>query len=117
VGSWASILLVSMAGAFTFAGMGLLAASRTQKSETANGIINIVMIPMWMLSGVFFSYEHFPGAIQPLIKLLPLTALNDALRSIILEGAPLRVQVPRLLVLCLWGGISFIFALRWFRWT
>jgi ABC-type multidrug transport system permease subunit len=116
-GSWASILLVSAAGAFTFAGMGLLAASRTQKSETANGIINIVTLPMWMLSGVFFSYEHFPEAIQPLLKLLPLTALNDALRSIILEGASLRLQGFRLLVLSFWGGISFMLALRWFRWT
>ena len=117
VGSWASILLVSAAGAFTFAGMGLLAASRTQKSETANGIINIVMIPMLMLSGVFFSYEHFPESVQPLLKVLPLTALNDALRSIILEGSPLRAQLPRLLVLGLWGGISFMLALRWFRWA
>lgn len=117
VGSWASILLVSAAGAFTFAGMGLLAASRTQKSETANGIINIVMIPMLMLSGVFFSYEHFPESVQPLLKILPLTSLNDALRSIILEGSSLRAQLPRLLVLCLWGGISFMLALRWFRWT
>jgi ABC-2 type transport system permease protein len=117
LGSWASILLVSAAGAFTFAGMGLLAASRTQKSETANGIINIVMIPMLMLSGVFFSYEHFPEAIQPVLKILPLTALNDALRSIILEGSPLRAQLSRLLVLGIWGGISFMLALRWFRWT
>jgi len=116
LGSWASILLVSAAGAFTVAGMVLLAASRTQKSETANGIINIVMIPMLMLSGVFFSYEHFPEAIQPVLKILPLTALNDALRSIILEGLPLRAQLSRLLVLGIWGGISFMLALRWFRW-
>jgi len=68
-------------------------------------------------SGVFFSYERFPAMIQPLIKALPLTALNDALRASILEGRPLSHQWPRLLVLTLWGGISFVLAVRWFRWT
>jgi ABC-2 type transport system permease protein len=55
--------------------------------------------------------------IQPLIKVLPLTALNDALRASILEGTPLLHQWPRLLVMLLWGGISFTLALKWFRWT
>jgi ABC-2 type transport system permease protein len=55
--------------------------------------------------------------IQPLIKVLPLTALNDALRASILEGTPLIYQWPRLLVMGLWGGVSFALALKWFRWT
>ena len=75
------------------------------------------MMPMWIFSGVFFSYERFPAVIHPFIKALPLTALNDALRATILEGAPLITQAARLLVLALWGGISFVLALRWFRWT
>jgi ABC-type polysaccharide/polyol phosphate export permease len=66
---------------------------------------------------VFFSYERFPAVIQPLIKAMPLTALNDALRAIILEGASMASQTGRLLVLAVWGGISFVLALRWFRWT
>ena len=70
-----------------------------------------------IFSGVFFSCERFPAVIQPLIKALPLTALNDALRASILEGTPLIHQWPRLLVMFLWGGVSFVLALRWFRWT
>jgi len=72
---------------------------------------------MWIFSGVFFSYQRFPALIQPLIKVLPLTALNDALRATILEGATLAAQGPRLLILLLWGGVSYLLALRWFRWT
>ncbi len=75
------------------------------------------MMPMWILSGVFFSYERFPALLQPLIQALPLTALNDALRAAILEGAPLTHQAVRLLVLSVWGVGSYFLALRWFRWT
>ena len=75
------------------------------------------MMPMWIFSGVFFSYERFPAIVHPFIKALPLTALNDALRATILEGATLASQSGRLLVLLLWGGLSFILAVRWFRWT
>jgi len=74
-------------------------------------------MPMWIFSGVFFSYERFPAIIHPLIKALPLTALNDALRASILEGTPILQQWPRLLVMIAWGGISFLLALKWFRWT
>jgi ABC-2 type transport system permease protein len=117
MGSWLSVLLISAFGALSFGGLGLLTASRAQKIESISGLINLVMMPMWLFSGVFFSYERFPSVIQPLIKLLPLTALNDALRATILEGATLPAQGPRLLVLLLWGGLSYLLALRWFRWT
>jgi len=116
-GSWISILLISAIGALAFGGLGLLTASRAQKIETASGLINLVMMPMWIFSGVFFSYERFPALVQPFIKALPLTALNDALRATIIEGASLATQSGRLLVLFLWGGISFFFAVRWFRWN
>jgi len=117
VGSWAAILLVSCLGALCFAALGLLTASRAQKIETASGIMNVVMMPMWIFSGIFFSYERFPAVVLPLIKLLPLTALNDMLRAIILEGSPLSSQAAPLAVVCLWGAISFFLALRFFRWT
>jgi ABC-type multidrug transport system permease subunit len=117
IGSWPSVILISAIGALCFGGLGLLTASRAQKIETISGLINLVMMPMWLFSGVFFSYERFPAIIQPLIKLLPLTALNDALRATILEGATLPAQGSRLLVLLLWGGLSYLLALRWFRWT
>jgi ABC-2 type transport system permease protein len=117
LGSVAAIALIAGIGSLTFGGVGLLTASRAQKIESVSGLINLVMMPMWIFSGVFFSYERFPSVIHPLIKALPLTALNDALRASILEGTPLLQQWPRLLVMVLWGGISFVLALKWFRWT
>jgi ABC-type multidrug transport system permease subunit len=117
LGSLWAITLLGTLGALCFGGVGLLTASRAQKIESVSGLINLVMMPMWIFSGVFFSYERFPAMIQPLIKALPLTALNDALRASILEGTPLLHQWARLVVLGLWGGISFVLALRWFRWT
>ena len=117
LGSIASILLLGAIGAVSFGGIGLLTASRAQKIESVSGLINVVMMPMWIFSGVFFSYERFPAVVQPLIRLLPLTALNDAFRATILQGQSLLEQWSRLLILLLWGGLSFILALRWFRWT
>jgi ABC-type multidrug transport system permease subunit len=117
LGSLWSILLIGALGATAFGGLGLLTASRAQKIESVSGLINLVMMPMWIFSGVFFSYERFPAAVQPFIKALPLTALNDALRATILEGSSLVSQSGRILILVLWGGISFVLALRWFRWT
>jgi ABC-2 type transport system permease protein len=112
-----SVLMLASLGAVTFGGVGLLTACRAQKIESVSGLINLVMMPMWIFSGVFFSYQKFPAIAHPFIKALPLTALNDALRSTIIEGAPLSAQSGRLLVLAVWGGVSFILALRWFRWT
>jgi ABC-type polysaccharide/polyol phosphate export permease len=117
LGSILSILLLGAIGALCFGGIGLVTASRAQKIESVSGLMNLVMMPMWIFSGVFFSYERFPSVIQPAIKALPLTALNDALRASILEGTPLIHQWPRLLVMFLWGAVSFGLALRWFRWT
>jgi ABC-2 type transport system permease protein len=117
VGSVAAIALIGGIGSLTFGGVGLLTASRAQKIESVSGLINVVMMPMWIFSGVFFSYERFPAVIHPLIKALPLTALNDALRASILEGTPLLHQWSRLGIMILWGGISFVLALKWFRWT
>jgi ABC-2 type transport system permease protein len=112
-----SVILLGSLGAVTFGGVGLLTACRAQKIESVSGLINLVMMPMWIFSGVFFSYDRFPAMAHPFIKALPLTALNDALRATILEGASLGSQSGRLLVLAVWGGVSFILALRWFRWT
>src|SRR5271166_2853184 len=117
LGSIFAILFIGALGAMCFGGVGLLTASRAQKIESVSGLMNLVMMPMWIFSGVFFSYERFPAVIQPVIKALPLTALNDALRASILEGTPLIHQWPRLLVMFLWGGVSFVLALKWFRWT
>jgi len=117
MGSWAAVILISAIGALCFGGLGLLTASRAEKIESVSGLINLVMMPMWIFSGVFFSYERFPKMFLPVIRALLLTALNDALRAIILQGDSLASQMGRIAVLAIWGGVSFVLALRWFRWS
>jgi ABC-2 type transport system permease protein len=112
-----SILILSLFGAIAFSGLGLLVACRAERIETVSGLMNLIMLPMWMLSGIFFSPDRFPDMLQPLVQALPLTQLNYALRAVILEGASLASQSLRLLILAAWGGISFVLALRWFRWN
>ncbi|MFQ5489842.1 MAG: ABC transporter permease [Phycisphaerae bacterium] len=117
VGSLLSILAVVAVGGVSFAGIGMLAASRAQKLETISGLMNLIMLPMWLLSGVFFSSARFPDLMQPFIQALPLTQLNQALRAVMLEGASLwAVKIP-LIILLAWGLVCFSLALRWFRWT
>jgi ABC-2 type transport system permease protein len=116
-GSVGSIAAVGLLGSMCFTGMGLLVASRAKKIETVSGLMNLVMLPMYVLSGVFFSAERFPQVFQPFIQALPLTALNNALRSVILEGANLASQSLELAVIATWGVTSFLLALRWFRWN
>lgn len=116
-GSLAAVAVLILLGAFTFAGIGLLVASRARTLETVSGLMNLVMLPMWVLSGIFFSSERFPDGAQPFIKLLPLTPLIDALRAVMLEGEPLIQQLSRLGILSLWALVTFALALRWFRWS
>ncbi len=112
-----SILVLALVGAICFSGLGLLVSCRAQRIETASGLMNLIMLPMWMLSGIFFSPDRFPSVLQPLVQALPLTQLNYALRAVILEGASLASQGWRLSILVAWGGISFFCAMRWFRWN
>jgi ABC-type multidrug transport system permease subunit len=116
-GSLLAMAVLILLGAFTFSGIGLLVASRAGTQETVSGLMNLIMLPMWMLSGIFFSYERFPEAAQPFIKAIPLTALIDALRGVTLEGTSLAALAPELGILAAWGIGSFILALRWFRWN
>jgi ABC transporter DrrB family efflux protein len=116
-GSILDLLLVSVVGALAFAGLGMLTASRAQTLEGVSGIMNLVMMPMWIFSGVFFSYTRFPDPLQPVIKALPLTPLLDALRSVMIDGAPLTANLGRLAIIGLWGGLSFAAALKIFRWS
>jgi ABC-type multidrug transport system permease subunit len=115
-GSLGALALLTIVGAFSFAGLGLLVASRAKTVEAVSGLMNLVMLPMWILSGTFFSYARFPEAMQPLVQTLPLTALNDALRGVMIDGASLaRVAAP-LGVVIAWGVVSFAVALKIFRW-
>ena len=115
-GSWISLSLMTLLGGFTFSGIGLLVAARPKTIEGVSGLMNFIMLPMWLLSGTFFSSERFPQVFQPFIKALPLTALNTLLRSIMNEGAPLWTNWINVAILLTWLVISFIVALKIFRW-
>lgn len=115
-GSLLGVAGVSFVGSLSFVGIALLVASRTDSTEVASGWMNAVMLPMYVLSGAFFSYERFPEVFHPAIRALPLTAFNDALRAIMNDGASLLATWPQLLVLAAWGGLASVLALRWFRW-
>lgn len=115
-GSLTALAMVSLLGAMCFAGLGLLVASRPRSIEAVSGWMNLVMLPMWLLSGTFFSYERFPAGTHVAIRALPLTALNDALRSVINEGGPLAASWPELAVMAVWGAGCFAVAVRIFRW-
>ncbi|HEY2748510.1 MAG TPA: ABC transporter permease [Polyangia bacterium] len=115
-GSLPLLLACATIGSLTFAGLGLLTASRAENTQTANGLINLVQMPMFLLSGVFFSSERFPEVLQPVIRALPLTALNDALRGVMIDGAGLNAIARPMAIVAAWGFASFALALRLFRW-
>ena len=115
-GSLASVAIIVLAGGLTFAAVGLLIASRAQTTQTVSGLINLVSFPMFLCSGVFFSASRFPDALQPFIRALPLTALNDALRDVMIEGASLSQVGSRLGIVLAWGVAAFVLAVRLFRW-
>lgn len=116
-GRVAELCAMMVLGVFAFAGLGLLVGSRARNSQTVAGLVNLVMMPMFVFSGVFFSSRNFPAAMQPAIRALPLTALNDGLRAIMNDGASLASLWPEVAVLAGVGAASFALALRWFRWT
>lgn len=117
LGSPLLLLGICFLGAFAFGGMGLLVGSRAQNTQTVGGLMNLVMMPMFIASGVFFSTSNFPDAIQPLLRALPLTALNDALRAVVNEGAEVTDIGRPLLVLSAWAAFSYAAALKVFRWV
>jgi ABC-type multidrug transport system permease subunit len=115
-GSMLELAALCVLGSLAFSALGLLVASRAQTIEAVSGLMNTVMMPMWIVSGVFFSAQRFPGALQPAIRALPLTALIDALRANMLQGAGLAQVAPQLGVLGVWLVVSFTLALKLFRW-
>lgn len=115
-GSLVTLGEVAVLGALSFGGIGLLVASRARTVEGVSGLLNVVMMPMWLLSGVFFSSSNFPERVQPIIRALPLTALNEALRAVMMDGATAWQLGRQTLVLGAWGVAGFAIALRIFRW-
>jgi ABC-2 type transport system permease protein len=115
-GSILSLVAISLIGALSFAGLGLLVAARPRTIEGVSGMMNLVMLPMWLLSGTFFSYSRFPQFLQPVIKALPLTAVNDSLRAVMNDGSPLTANWAPIAVMAVWGIVSFALAMKLFRW-
>jgi ABC-2 type transport system permease protein len=116
-GSLLALGTMAVLGALAFAGLGLLVASRARNTQTASGLMNVVMMPMFVLSGVFFSADNFPAFVQPAVRALPLTALNDGLRAVMNEGAGLVSLAPQAALLAGVAVASFGAALRLFRWS
>jgi ABC-type multidrug transport system permease subunit len=116
-GSLMALLAVTIVGGMAFAGFGLLAASRVRTIEAVSGLSNLITVPMWVMSGIFFSTARFPDAIQPLVQALPLTAVNDALRAVMLDGASIAAISGELAIAGAWGLATFAVALALFRWS
>jgi len=116
VGSFLYLGALSVLGALAFAGLGLLVASRAKTIEAVSGLMNLTMVPMWLLSGVFFASDNFPAIAQPFIQVLPLTALNDALRGVMLDGSGAAALASEAGILAVWAVATFTAALRLFRW-
>jgi ABC-type polysaccharide/polyol phosphate export permease len=115
-GSLLQLFLLCALGSLCFSALGLLIASRARTIEAASGLMNLVMMPMWVMSGVFFSAQRFPDLVQPVIKALPLTAVIDALRANMLQGANFSQLAAQLGILGTWLVVCFALALRLFRW-
>jgi ABC-2 type transport system permease protein len=115
-GSIGLLALVVLAGSCAFSGVGVLVGSRAENGETASALVNLVMLPMFIFSGVFFSTSKFPEVAQPLINLLPLTAVNDTLRAVILDRAGFQEIARPLAVLGAWAAATFSIGLKLFRW-
>jgi len=115
-GNIITLVIVIFVGAWSFSGIGLLVSCRASKIETISGLMNLIMLPMWLLSGTFFSSKRFPDVMQPIIQALPLTQLNNALREVMLEGASITAVSWRLAILASWAVVTFMLGLKWFRW-
>jgi len=115
-GSLIELGICAVAGALAFSGLGLLVAARPRTIEGVSGLVNFIMLPMWLLSGTFFSATRFPEWFQPIIKALPLTALNDVMRAVMNDGMSLMSHWAQLAIVLVWGLVSFVVALRIFRW-
>lgn len=115
-GSPLAIAAVVLLGAMAFSAIGILLATRVRTFEGVSGLMNIGMLPMWVFSGVFFSASNFPAVIQPFVQALPLTALNDALRAVVLEGSSLLAIADEIAILAAWLAVSFGVSLKIFKW-
>jgi ABC-type multidrug transport system permease subunit len=115
-GSLLQLGLLCLMTSLAFSGLGLLVSSRAKTTEAVSGLMNLVMLPMWILSGIFFSATRFPAVIQPLVRALPLTAAIEGMRGNMLQGMNLGQMMPQIGILAAWFVVPFAVSLRIFRW-
>jgi ABC-2 type transport system permease protein len=115
-GSITAFALVFLSGVLAFTGIGILTASRTDKSEVGNGLINAVTLTMTILSGIFFNYHNFPEWAVSFIQYLPLTILADATRAIFIESATIDDVALPIGILTVTGLVTFAGGLKIFKW-
>ena len=115
-GSMWQLAFLCVLTSLSFSALGLLVASRARTTEGVSGLMNLVMLPMWILSGVFFSASRFPAIIQPFVRILPLTAAIDAIRGNMLQGVTLGHLIAPVVILLAWLAIPFAVSLRIFQW-
>ncbi len=116
-GNYLSVFIIVLIGAIEFTGIGLLLGTRASTIESVSGMINLVTLPMWIGSGVFFGSDRFPEIVQPVLAILPLTPLIHALRSIMQEGASISTLGNDILIMSIWSVITFAIALKYFKWS
>jgi ABC-type multidrug transport system permease subunit len=115
-GSVSALFLMFLAGNIAFSGIAVFVSSHTSNTEVGNGLINFVVFPMMILSGIFFSYQNFPDWSLPVIRNLPLSMLTDGIRSIFNEGAGYAEVALPILILTFTGTIFFAAGLKIFKW-
>jgi ABC-type multidrug transport system permease subunit len=115
-GSLLALIIMIIVGNLAFTGMAILVSSRTANTQIGNGLINLVVMPMMILSGIFFSYHNFPDWAINVIQKLPLTILADTIRSIFIEGAGLAEITTGVIVLMSIGLVTFLTGLKFYRW-
>jgi ABC-2 type transport system permease protein len=115
-GSLWQLCLLCLLTSLAFSALGLLVSSRAKTMEAASGLMNLVMLPMWILSGVFFSASRFPAAIQPMVRALPLTAAIESMRGNMLQGIGITQMTAQVGILVAWFIVPFVVSLRIFRW-
>lgn len=115
-GSYLGLLLLAVSGALCLISLGLLTAARSASEEFAGGLLNLLSWPMMFLSGVWFSLEGSPHALQVAAQFLPLTHLIDGARAVMNDGASLRDVLPQVGILAGMSLVLMAVSARLFCW-
>ncbi len=122
------MLVLSFLGLVVFMGFGYIISGLAKNDSSIPPFANLITMPQFLLSGTFFSVDVFPHWLQIIARLLPLTYLNQAMRSVAFEGAhfwnvtteisiaSLRFQLPVIFILVAWGIVVYSIAIKVFKW-